>query len=77
VCLKLQISGFAYSPPSLGDFQPDYDPRIKDIDPDVLMRVGGGKRHERYWTWYEHRHVCKKLVRFVKYVVSIMYVMIM
>jgi hypothetical protein len=27
----------------------DYDPRIEDIDPDVLMRVGGGKRHGRYW----------------------------
>jgi hypothetical protein len=26
----------------------DYDPRI-DIDRDVLMRVGGGKRHGRYW----------------------------
>jgi hypothetical protein len=31
-------------------------------------------------TWYEHRHVCEKLVRFavfVKYAVFIMYVMIM
>jgi hypothetical protein len=28
---------------------PDYDPRTKDIDGDVLMRVGGGKRHVRYW----------------------------
>jgi hypothetical protein len=28
---------------------PDYDPRIEDINRDVLMRVGGGKRHERYW----------------------------
>jgi hypothetical protein len=28
---------------------PDYDPRTEDIDPDVLMRVGGGKRHGRYW----------------------------
>jgi hypothetical protein len=26
----------------------DYDPRTDDIDKDVLMRVGGGKRHERY-----------------------------
>jgi hypothetical protein len=24
---------------------PEYDPRTKQIDPDVLMRVGGGKRH--------------------------------
>jgi hypothetical protein len=27
----------------------DYDPRTEDIDGDVLMRVGGGKRHGRYW----------------------------
>jgi hypothetical protein len=25
---------------------PDYDPRTKDIDKDILMRVGGGKMHE-------------------------------
>jgi hypothetical protein len=25
----------------------DYDPRTEDIDRDVLMRVGGGKRHGR------------------------------
>jgi hypothetical protein len=29
--------------------EPDYDPRTKDIDRDVLMRVRGGKRHGRYW----------------------------
>jgi hypothetical protein len=28
---------------------PDYDPRIEDIDRDVLIRVEGGKRHGRYW----------------------------
>jgi hypothetical protein len=27
---------------------PEYDPRTEEIDPDVLMRVGGGKRHGRY-----------------------------
>jgi hypothetical protein len=27
---------------------PDYDSRIEDINGDVLMRVGGGKRHGRY-----------------------------
>jgi hypothetical protein len=27
----------------------EYDPRTEQIDPDVLMRVGGGKRHGRYW----------------------------
>jgi hypothetical protein len=26
----------------------DYDPRTEYIDGDVLMRVGGGKRHGRY-----------------------------
>jgi hypothetical protein len=28
---------------------PDYDLSTEPIDPDVLMRVGGGKRHGRYW----------------------------
>jgi hypothetical protein len=28
---------------------PEYDPRTEQIDPNVLMRVGRGKRHERYW----------------------------
>jgi hypothetical protein len=28
---------------------PDYNLRTEDIDGDVLMRVGGGKRHGRYW----------------------------
>jgi hypothetical protein len=28
---------------------PEYDPRTKQINPDVLMRVEGGKRHGRYW----------------------------
>jgi hypothetical protein len=28
---------------------PDYDPRTEDIDRDAPMRVGGGKRHGRYW----------------------------
>jgi hypothetical protein len=27
---------------------PDYDPRTEEIDGDVLMRVGGGKRHGWY-----------------------------
>jgi hypothetical protein len=27
----------------------DYDSRTEDIDGDVLMRVGGGKRHGWYW----------------------------
>ncbi|KAL5647691.1 hypothetical protein ACJX0J_042046, partial [Zea mays] len=28
---------------------PEYDPSTEQIDPDVLMRVGGGKRHGWYW----------------------------
>jgi hypothetical protein len=40
----------------------------------LCLRVGNTYVGE---TWYEHRHVCEKPVRFVKYVVSIMYVMIM
>jgi hypothetical protein len=28
---------------------PEYDPSTEPIDPNVLMRVGGGKRHGRYW----------------------------
>jgi hypothetical protein len=28
--------------------EPDYDPRTEDIDGDVLMRVGEGKRNGRY-----------------------------
>jgi hypothetical protein len=28
---------------------PEYDPKTEEIDPDVLMRVRGGKRHGRYW----------------------------
>jgi hypothetical protein len=28
---------------------PEYDPRTEQINPDVLMRVGGRKRHGRYW----------------------------
>jgi hypothetical protein len=27
----------------------DYNSRTEDIDGDVLMRVGGGKRYGRYW----------------------------
>jgi hypothetical protein len=28
---------------------PDYDPRTEDNDGEVLMRVGGGNMHGRYW----------------------------
>jgi hypothetical protein len=29
-------------------YGPEYDPSTEQIDPDVLMRVGGGKRHGRH-----------------------------
>jgi hypothetical protein len=28
---------------------PDYDPSTDDIDGDLVMRIGGGKKHGRYW----------------------------
>jgi len=28
---------------------PDYDPSTQDFDGQVVMRVGGGKKHVRYW----------------------------
>ena len=28
---------------------PDYDPSTQDLDGEVVMRVGGGKKHGRYW----------------------------
>jgi hypothetical protein len=28
---------------------PDYDLTTKDLDGEVVMRVGGGKKHGRYW----------------------------
>jgi hypothetical protein len=28
---------------------PEYNPRTEKIDPDVLMRVRGGKGHGQYW----------------------------
>jgi hypothetical protein len=28
---------------------PDFDPTIEDLDGEVVMRVGGGKKHGRYW----------------------------
>ena len=27
----------------------EYDPSTKDLDGEVVMRVGGGKKHGRYW----------------------------
>jgi hypothetical protein len=38
-----------YTAMAQGVHGPDYDPRTDDIDRDILMRVGGGKRHVRYW----------------------------
>ena len=28
---------------------PDYDPSTQDFDGEVVMRVGGGKKHGQYW----------------------------
>jgi hypothetical protein len=28
---------------------PEYDPSTQDLDAEVVMRVGGGKKHGRYW----------------------------
>jgi hypothetical protein len=28
---------------------PEYDPTTQDLDGEVVMRVGGGKKHGRYW----------------------------
>jgi hypothetical protein len=28
---------------------PEYDPSTDDIDGDTVMRIGGGKKHGRYW----------------------------
>ncbi|CAN6362932.1 unnamed protein product [Urochloa humidicola] len=28
---------------------PEWDPSTEDIDGEVVMRVGGGKKHGRYW----------------------------
>ena len=28
---------------------PQYDPSTEDLDGEVVMRVGGGKKHGRYW----------------------------
>nr|TKW09369.1 hypothetical protein SEVIR_6G090100v2 [Setaria viridis] len=28
---------------------PDFDPSSEDIDGEIMMRVGGGKKHDRYW----------------------------
>ena len=28
---------------------PEYDPSTEDFDAEIVMRVGGGKKHGRYW----------------------------
>ena len=28
---------------------PEYDPTSEDLDGEVVMRLGGGKKHGRYW----------------------------
>jgi len=29
--------------------RPEYDPSTEDFDAEIVMRVGGGKKHGRYW----------------------------
>jgi hypothetical protein len=38
-----------YTPMAQEVHGPEYDPRTEEIYPDMLMRVGGGKRHGQYW----------------------------
>jgi hypothetical protein len=28
---------------------PNYDPSTEDLDPEIVIRVGGGKKHGRFW----------------------------
>jgi hypothetical protein len=28
---------------------PQFDPSTQDLDGEIVMRVGGGKKHDRYW----------------------------
>jgi hypothetical protein len=28
---------------------PEYDPSTEDLDGEIIMRVGGGKKHGRFW----------------------------
>ena len=28
---------------------PEFDPSMAPIDGEIIMRVGGGKKHDRYW----------------------------
>ena len=30
-------------------YGPEWDPRSQDLDGEVVMRAGGGKKHGRYW----------------------------
>jgi hypothetical protein len=30
-------------------YGPEYDPSTHDLDGEIVMRVGGGKKHGRYW----------------------------
>jgi hypothetical protein len=30
-------------------YEDDYDSSSQDFDPEVVMRIGGGKKHERYY----------------------------
>lgn len=42
-------------------YGPEYDPTTQPIDPDVVMRVGGGKKHGRYFLGDGSIHSSKSL----------------
>ena len=42
-------------------YGPEYDPTTQPIDPDVVMRVGGGKKHGRYFLGDDSIHSSKSL----------------
>jgi hypothetical protein len=58
----------AYNNPSFGrriaeyteackqKYSEDYNPSEHDIDTDIVMALGGGKKHERLWIGDENRH---------------------
>jgi hypothetical protein len=39
----------AYSAMARDVHGPEFDPATEDLDGEVVMRVGGGKHHGRYW----------------------------
>ena len=38
-----------YTSAAMSVHGPEYDPSTEDFDAEIVMRVGGGKKHGRYW----------------------------